>query len=294
MKKIILTCAAIAMAAMGQVKLQEDPPLLAPPKIGAIHGTISPAASVVEVYASNRNNFKNYPGEFNKTTGEFTIKGLSGDATYDVGVKLKDGRVIEGIDLSVLDARLLRLAQIRRKALNIPAEEEHVFDQEDANSLLKFADDLKSNDFMDQGRVLYLAGHGRRATMLVELMRTREFYDQKTTGQGAQLIWRIEMWYYDYEHGGWERVPNQERVLRRERLASGQWSKISLEFLPQWSVYIDPDGKSEPLTIKIPEKPDPTTGRPAGTEPNLKTKPHILGMKAGAETAPAESSEKAE
>jgi hypothetical protein len=294
MKRIILTCAAIAVAAMGQVKLQEDPPLLSAPKTGAIHGTISPAASVAEVYVCNRNNFKTYPGEFNKATGEFTVKGLPGDTTYDVGVKLKDGREIEGIDLSELDARLLRLAQMRRKALGMPAEEEHVFDQEDANSLLKFADDLKSNDFMDQGRVLYLAGHGRRATMLVELMRTREFYDQKTTGQGAQIIWRIEMWYYDYEHGGWERVPNQERVLRRERIPSGQWSKISLEFLPRWSVFVDPAGKSETVTFKIPDKTDPTTGRPAGTEPNLKSKPHILGMKAAPETPPAASSEKSE
>ncbi len=294
MKTTILTCAAVAILAMGQVKLQEDPPLRQPPRNGAIHGTISPADSVAEVYASNRNNFKTYPGEFDKATGEFTVKDLPGDTTYDVGIKLKDGRVIEGIDLSELDARLLRLAAIRRKALGRPPEEEHVFDQEDANSLLKFAEDLKSNDFMDQGRVLYLSGHGRRATMLVELMRTREFYDQKTTGQGAQVIWRIEMWYYDYEHGGWERVPNQERVLRRERIPSGQWAKISLEFLPQLSVYLDPAGKSEAVNFKIPEKADPAAGRPAGTEPNLKTKPIILGMKAAPDPTKSESSEKPE
>jgi hypothetical protein len=291
---MILACAAIAVAAMGQVKLQEDPPLRQPPKSGVIHGMISPAGNVAEVYACNRNNLKTYPGEFDKTTGEFTVKDLAGDTTYDVGVKLKDGRVIEGIDLSELDARLLRLAAMRRKALGRPPEEEHVFDQEDANSLLKFADDLKSNDFMDQGRVLYLAGHGRRATMLVELMRTREFYDQKTTGQGAQVIWRIEMWYYDYEHGGWQRVPNQERVLRRERIPSGQWSKISLEFLPQWSVYLDPGGKSDAVNFKIPQKTDPAIGRPAGTDPNLKTKPVILGMKAAPAPTTAESSEKPE
>jgi hypothetical protein len=293
MKTTILACLAVAAVAMGQVKLQEDEPLIHPPRSGAIHGTVSPADSVAEVYASNRNNFKTYPGEYNKATGQFTVKDLPGDSTYDIGVKLKDGRAIEGIDLSALDSRMLRLAEIRRKALGRPPEEQHVFDQEDANALLQFAEDLKSNDFMDRGRVLYLAGHGRRATMLVELMRTREFYDQKNTGQGAQLIWRIEMWYYEYEHGGWERVANQERVLRRERIPSGQWSKISLEFLPQWSVYLDPDAKSEAASLKIPDKADPTTGRPAGTEPNLKTKPHILGMKAAQTptTAPSEKPE---
>ena len=294
MKTMILACVALATVAMGQVKLQEDPPLRQAPKTGAIHGTISPSENVAEVYACNRNSLKTFPGEFNKTTGEFTVKDLAGDNTYDVGIKLKDGRAIEGIDLSELDARLLRLAAERRKALGRPAEEEHVFDHEDANSLLKFAEDLKSNDFMDQGRVLYLAGHGRRATMLVELMRTREFYDQKTTGQGAQIIWRIEMWYYDYEHGGWERVPNQERVLRRERIPSGQWSKISLEFLPQLSVFLDPAGKSEAVNFKIPDKADPTRGRPADTEPNLKTKAIILGMKAAPAPTTAESHEKTE
>jgi len=294
MKTIILACLAVATVAMGQVKLQEDSPLRAAPKSGAIHGTISPADDVAEVYACNRNNLKTYPGDFNKATGDFTVKDLAGDTTYDVGVKLKNGRVIEGIDLTELDARMLRLAAARRKALGRPPEEEHVFDQEDANALLKFAEDLKGNDFMDQGRVLYLAGHGRRATMLVELMRTRDFYDRKDTAQGAQIIWRIEMWYYDYEHGGWERVPNQERVLRRQRIPSGQWSKISLEFLPQWNVYIDPAGKCEAMTLKIPDKADPTTGRPAGTEPNLKTKPHILGMKAATETPTTEPSEKPE
>jgi protein tyrosine phosphatase (PTP) superfamily phosphohydrolase (DUF442 family) len=291
MKKTILTCAAIAMLTMGQGKLQDDPPPRAAPKNGDIRGTISPAGDIAEVYACNRNTLKALPAEFSKATGSFTVKNLPGDASYDIGVKLKDGRIVEGIDLAPLDARFLRLANERRKALDMPPEEDHAFDREDADSLLKFAEDLKDNDFMNQSRVLYVAGHGRRATMLVELMRTREFYDQKKTGQGVQVIWRIELWYYEYFHGGWERVANQERVLRRERIPSGQWAKIGIEYLPQLSVYIDPAGKSQAVDFKIPEKPDPAAGRPAGTEPKLQTKAHILGLKANPETQPADAKE---
>ena len=34
----------------------------------------------------------------------------------------------------------------------------------------------KLEDFMEERRVLYIQPHGQRATMLIELMRTQEFY----------------------------------------------------------------------------------------------------------------------
>ncbi len=119
-------------------------------------------------------------------------------------------------------------------------------------------------------------------------MRTREFYDQKHTAEGTQVIWRVEIWYYEYQHGGWERVANQERVLQRQRIPSSQWQKIGLSYLPELSVYLDPKGKAKDVDFKIPETIDPATGRPPNTEPKLANKPHISGIKA-AETKPAEN-----
>jgi len=272
---IILT----ALACMAQVKLTEDPPLTAAPKAGKILGSVTPANDVQEVFAIVRNDGKTYKAaSFDDKTGEFVFRDLPGDTVYDIGAKLKDGRVIEGIDLSFVDARMLRLAEIRRKQLGLPAEEAHEFTKDDRDEILKYAHDLKQNDFMDQGRVLYLRGDGGRATMLVELMRNRDFYARTAGPDGAQIIWRLELWYFQYHHGGWERVANQERVLRRERIPYGQWQKISMEFLPAWSVAVDAQGKSPIVKLRVPDKPDPSTGRPAKTDPNLKAEPHVLGL----------------
>ena len=110
--------------------------------------------------------------------------------------------------------------------------------------------------------------------MLVELMRTKEFYSS-----AGKIIWRVELWYFEYNHGGWERMANQERVLRRERIDPAQWKKIDLEFYPQLTARVEADGSSKPVEFKIPEKPDPSCGRPANTAPELKTDPHILAWK---------------
>ena len=57
-----------------------------------------------------------------------------------------------------------------------------------------------------------------------------------------------------------------------------EWKKIHLEYYPELSAYITPEGKCEPVAFKIPAKPDITRGRPANTEPKQKTKPHVLGL----------------
>ncbi|MCL2701878.1 MAG: hypothetical protein FWE88_09350 [Phycisphaerae bacterium] len=269
---------AIALACMAQVKLVEDPPLSTPPKAGKITGTISPANNIDEVYAMSRNITKRHKvTSFDARTGNFTFDNMPGDAVYDICVKLKDGRVIEGIDLSFVDSRMIRLAELRRKNLGMPSDESpHEFSMEDAKELVKFGADFSANDFMDMGRVLYVQGHGGRATMLVELIRNREFYESNE----AEIIWRIELWYYLWQHGGWERVANQERVLRRVRTVFNDWQKISVEYLPTWNVYVDNNGKSAAAKLQIPAKPDPATGRPARSDPALTTEPNLLGITA--------------
>lgn len=261
-----------ASACWAKPNIQEDPPPIAAARPGDVSGTIAPAAEVASLQAVSRVTKKTYqPASFDKTTGRFVFKALPGAATYDICVTTTSGREIQGIDMDFVDARMIELAQARRKQLGLAEPAAHSFDQQDASALKDWVKDLK--DFMELRRVLYIQGHGATATMLVELMRSREFYES-----GDQIIWRVELWYFEYQHGGWERLPNQERVLRRERIDPKAWKKIDVEYFPQLSVYVDADGVSRNVDFKIPAKPDPSTGRPAGTSPDLECKTHVLGL----------------
>ncbi len=258
--------------AAGKVELREDPPPVPAPKPGTVRGSITPAGKVRSIAAVSRHTLKEYrPASFDKDTGRFAFADLPGDAAYDLRVTTADGRTIEGIDLSWIEARMVRLAAARRKQLGLPPERARAFTEQDANAILKWVADWK--DFMEIKRVLYLKGHGKRATVLVELLRTREFHAAK----GA-LVWRVELWYFRDEFGGWDRLPNAERVLHRERIMPAKWRTIHVEYYPELSAYIDPRGQCDPVHFKLPAEPDLSRGRPAGTPPEVETKPHILGV----------------
>jgi len=263
-----MRAAAIASLA---VEIREDPPLASRPSSGSVAGRITPPAKVASVHAVSRVTGKRYaPEKFDRKTGKLRFDKLPGDATYDVTIVTPDGARIEGIDLSWHEPRLLRLAEIRRKQLKLPAPPKHEFSAGDAAELIRYVRDLK--DFADVRRVLYLRGDGPQATMLVEVMRIRDFYAKKAD----QLIWRTELWYFKYAYGGWERVANVERVLERHRIPAAKWRKITLVYYPELSVHVDENGRARPVNFQIPAKLDPARGRIAGTEPVQKTKPAIF------------------
>ncbi len=277
------TIAAIALLmCAGAVKLREDPPPFAPAKSGDVTGTITPPQKISRLRCISRTTGKEYlPKSCDAKTGRFVFKDLPGDATYDICFDTPGGRRIEGIDLEFVDARLLRLAAKRRKQLGVPTEPKRRFSTRDVQELTGYVRDLK--DFMEIRRILYIRGGGRRATMLVELIRARDFHARK----GDEIIWRIELWYFENQYGGWERLPNQERILQRRRLTYPQWREISIEYYPELSVYVHPDGSSAPVKFKVPTKPDPSRSRPANTPINIKTTPHIIGL----DTKPQPSSQ---
>lgn len=270
------------------IEIKEDAPAQRP-KAGTIKGRISNEKgghqAIRELTAVSRVTGKRYkPDSFDKEKGAFEFKDMPGDANYDVCVTTEDGRRIEGIDLDFVDEGLLRLAEARRDELKMPPDRQHAFTSDDAAALAKFVADLQ--DFMEIRRPLYIQGHGRRATMLVELLRTREFYSS-----GDALLWRVELWYFQENYGAWERVPNQEVVLERKRITPKEWKGIDLEFYPQFSVHVGRMGVAKPMELVIPQAPEASTGRPAGSEPELKTTPHVLGLdkdSSNPTTAPAE------
>lgn len=286
-RELILLLLLLPAASFAQstrpVKLVEDAPILPPSETGTVSGVVSPAAGIRTLSAICRDTGKTYkPRSFEPKSGQFSFADLPGDSAYDVQVVAIDGRTYEGIDLDTHDPRMLRLAQMRRQQLGLPQDEQpHEFRQEDADALLKYVKDLCQKDFMDQGRVLYVQGHGSRATMLVELMRTRDFYDS-----AGKIIWRTELWYFEYQHGGWERMANQERVLHRKRIAPEDWKKIHIEYWPDLTARIDSQGNSAQVKFTIPEKPDPSRGRPANSDHDIPAQPHVSGL-AGSTSRPA-------
>ena len=273
---------AAAYVCAAPVKLTEDPPPFRRPRPGDVTGTLTPADKIVRVRAVSRVTGKKYtPAKFDKTTGKFVFKNLPGDATYDVCVDLAGGRGIEGIDLDFAETRMVRLAARRRKQLGLRPERTHRFTQEDADWMVKWLKGIK--DFTDHRRALYIRGHGKRATMLMEGMRTSAFHASKGT-----IVWRIELWYFEERFGGWEKLNNQERVLRRVRTTPDEWRKIHLEYYPGLSVHVDTNGYAKPIEFKIPEKSDPSRGRIPGTAPQIDTKPHVLGIDVRGDEAAAE------
>lgn len=262
---------AVAVAGVTRGQPTPDEPLPAP-QAGAITGAVTPADQVQSLtLVSRETGVTAEPATFDALTGEFSFARLPGDAAYDLVIATTDGRSIEGIDLSFVDWRLLRLAADRREQLAVTAEEACSFTEGDAEQILRYVRQL--DDFMELRRPLYVAGHGRRATVLIELMRMREFHDS-----GGDIIWRVELWYFENRSGGWSRVDNQSRLLRRVQAGPDEWGQIAVEYWPALSVLINADGTSQAVAFEIPAEIDPSRGRPAGGEPQLDTAPHILGI----------------
>jgi len=258
--------------------LSEDKPLARKPKAGEVRGTLRPTDRIARIWATHRPTGKTYqPTSFDANSGAFVFGNLPGAATVDVCIETTSGRVIEGIDLSPPDPQLLKLAEKRRRQLGLPAEREHVFTRRDANAVVEWVANAK--DFLEQRRVLYVKGHGRRATALVELMRTREFH-----ASGGKLVWRVELWQFVNQFGGWDRIANTEITLRRLRVSPAQWRKVHVEWTPKLSVQIARDGAAKPITFTIPDKAAPATSRPANSKPKLETSPKVLGLDTGGNT----------
>ena len=279
---MISLLALAAAGGAGAVDYPDDPPVATRPAAGDVTGRITPAAKVQRLHAVSRVTGKVYrPTRFDRTTGQLLFSDLPGDATYDLVVTLPDGGRVEGIDLGWYEARMLRLAELRRKQLELVPKRPRDFIDEDVQELLTYVKDLR--DFADVRRALYVQGHGKRATVLVEVMRVRDFYAKK----GDQLIWRTELWYFINRYGGWERVGNVERVLERRRIGKGVWEKITRVYYPELGVTLDEKGASKPVAFAIPAELDPARGRVAGTPPVQKTQPIIRGLKAETQPAPS-------
>jgi hypothetical protein len=66
--------------------------------------------------------------------------------------------------------------------------------------------------FYDKLNVLDLSGDNQHAVALIELLRDREFH-----AGDKEVIWRLEIWYFEFQNGGWAKVSQQNKILDRQR-----------------------------------------------------------------------------
>lgn len=118
--------------------------------------------------------------------------------------------------------------------------------------------------FYDKCRPLKIAADHQHATVLVELMRTRDFHSDA----GGEVIYRVELWYFENLFGGWAKDANTEKVMARVRGKPADLQQ-NWQFLPQLgNLPALPASATAPATpaepLSLPDKPDPKYGLAGG------------------------------
>lgn len=128
---------------------------------------------------------------------EIVFDNLLPDTPYEISITLRDGTHLQGVDMSWYNEEPSRS----------PGKP---FTEDDLRQINALARDIRS--FYDRTDYLQLVGDHDRAVALARLVRDSDFH----AGKG-NIIWRIELWYLKNQFGGWEKIQQQNKVLRRER-----------------------------------------------------------------------------
>ncbi len=87
-------------------------------------------------------------------------------------------------------------------------------EEEDRKAINEIISSVKT--FTNHNTILSINGSADRAVAVMELYRDTDFHDRK----GDEIIWRIEVWYFENQAGGWAKVQQQNRVIERVRFTS--------------------------------------------------------------------------
>jgi hypothetical protein len=179
---------------------------------GRITGTVDQPKWVTAVFAKDRTSDekdKIYKGKLDAETGKFVIEGLPLNATYDVVIDFKGGR-LEGVNLKVPPSDF---------------EEEQPLTKDDIAALKKTV--LAQNKFEDKIEFLAIEGNVQHAAVVLNKLRTKPFYESKP----GEVIWRLELWHFEKPDDDW--VKDQDElfiVFYRERLQKKVFDKKALTF----------------------------------------------------------------
>ena len=127
-----------------------------------------------------------------------TFAGLTPGVGYDVRLALADGTVLQGVDLGWY-------SRVPPRPHPDPLTDD---DRQRMNDVL-----AQVLSFFNHADCLLVRGTHDRTVMLVDLRRDSAFHSDT----GHEVIWRPEVWYFENHHGGWEKVQQTDRDLRRER-----------------------------------------------------------------------------
>jgi hypothetical protein len=157
---------------------------------------------------------------------------LRAGTSYDIELKFADGSIVRGIDMSWYND-------------DDPKPGAGPLSDDDVQHL---NDILHVPSFYNKSDILQIRGDHDRAVALVRLVRDRDFVN----GPG-QVIWRIELWYFKNQHGGWEKVLQQNKVLRRERFKTAAEYHAATDKLHYSAelggLYVDPPDHERTVTL---------------------------------------------
>ena len=139
-------------------------------------------------------------------TGKVAADGIHFDklkpgAKYDITLECADGHIDQGVDSSWYDDEQ-------------PNPKTAAMDDDDRQQIQSILKEIKS--FYDRTESIAMWGEHDRAVVLVQRIRETKFHSAKD----GEAIWRVELWYLKNEAGGWAKINQQDRMLRRERFDS--------------------------------------------------------------------------
>ena len=135
----------------------------------------------------------------------------------------------------------------------------------------KVADLFGNKMFEDQGRQLAISGHGTEARVLVEKIRDRPTSLSSTE---PLVFWRVEVWPFHYQYGGW--IKGKYEVVVRRKLTRAQFMKLRWMFEPALGGVRVKAGERTELRYEVPESLDPAMSRVPRTvagEPSPSSRP---------------------
>jgi hypothetical protein len=189
-----------------------------------------------------------YEGTFDAKTGAFRVPRVLAGRAYDLVVWTKGAGGEE--------VRWEGCCMDYHREI-VPAKEGVT--EEDRKWLEGFVKEMPA--FFDKARVVHMAADHQHATLLVELARTRDFHSEK---KGGEIIYRVELWYFENLFGGWAKDKNTEKVLVRWRGKPGEIEK-NWQFLPGLGGIVAGD---KPVTIMLPEHVSEGNGLSGGIKPS--------------------------
>jgi hypothetical protein len=168
--------------------------------------TVQVPADAKVTGASAKSSSETVQGTIGNNTIHFKLRP---DVKYDVRLEFADDHIGQGVDLSWYNSE--------------PADPQAaVLDDEDRKQIQAILD-IKS--FYDRTEALDIRGDHDRAVVLVQRIRDSKFH----SANKDESIWCVEVWYLKDEAGGWAKVSQQDRVVRRDRFASAKEMKETIE-----------------------------------------------------------------